>query len=65
MASKNTHQTIADRSAMSKWPSGTHVADFQLRDGAIVVALDFSGLTDGAIVELIENLRHEQERRAR
>lgn len=55
---------IDKRSATSKWPSGAHVANWQIRDGAVVVALDFAGFSDEALAALIGAALEEQAQRA-
>jgi len=47
-------QTVA--TATTKWPSGDHVADFTVRDGALVVALDFKGLSDECLTLVRERV---------
>lgn len=47
------------KQATTKWPSGDHVADLAIRDGALVVSIDFSGLADEALEYMSERARQE------
>jgi len=59
----NTLATNTRTAATTQWPSGKHVANFTVRDGALVVAVDFKGLTDEALEGLIASAQRELESR--
>jgi hypothetical protein len=51
--------------AVTQWPSGTHEPDCMIRDGALVISIDFMGMTDEALAALVKRAQDCLDYRAR